>query len=932
MAAALPRAGGGRPRSQIRRPVSPAGGGSPTRRRGPARRRPPRGPPVPATGAHLCASARQSRAGDQLFCRRHLGTLVRQLQAKGPPPSGPQEETAPPRPHGAPRPWCSAAPWTPQQAGDASPRSSRPSVRDPGPWPPHSSPPPTRFTDLHQRCVAVSLPVSRRVHAAAPTCSSASVRAGCGRWIEGGAVLNIGKLLRGKQRYYLDQVARSQEEYYTGAGEAPGQWAGAAAAELGVAGEVSEDGLLRMLAGAHPDTAVRLGGPPRGERVLAFDLTFRAPKSVSLLYALGGPRVSATAQEGHRRALAAALGYRERHAAVARRGQGGQQLVRGNGVVAAVVQHRTSRAGDPLLHSHVLVANLTRGPDGRWTALDGRALYAHARTAGYLYQAVLRHELTRQLGVAWDRVHNGVADLAGIPRSVLVAFSRRRQQITRRLAERGEHSAKSAQTAALDTRGAKERGVSQQTLHGRWRQQAEAVGFAARDLEAVVDQAAHRPAAGIDQDRLIAHLAGPKGLTREASTFCRRDVLRAICEQLPAGADLTDIEHLADRFLRAEGHVIPVTYTVGDLASAPAGDSIRRADGRAVAARADTQRYSTCELVALETNVVAAAERRQDEGAGVVGGQLLDAVLASHAGRTTARASAGTPPPRLAADQQAMVRALTASGHGVQVVNAHAGTGKTFALDAARAAWQQAGYRVLGAALAAQAAKELADGAGIDSSTIARLLGDLEDPRAPGLGPGTVLVVDEATMVGTRQLCRLLEHAEQASAKVALVGDTAQLPEIDCGGLFRGLTVRLGAIQLAENRRQTLQWEREALELLRAGDPGAAIGRYWQHDRVVVRGSAPALRRQLVADWWAAMGRTDEQPPIMIAARRADVADLNGRARALMAADGRLGTQTLTVGEQEFAVGDRIVTLHNQRRRLGCLNGTRGTVTAIDHE
>jgi len=743
-------------------------------------------------------------------------------------------------------------------------------------------------------------------------------------------VLNIGKLLRGKERYYLDQVARSQEEYYTGAGEAPGQWAGAAAAELGVAGEVSEDGLLRMLAGAHPDTAVRLGGPPRGERVLAFDLTFRAPKSVSLLYALGGPRVSATAQEGHRRALAAALGYLERHAAVARRGQGGQQLVRGNGFVAAVFQHRTSRAGDPLLHSHVLVANLTRGPDGRWTALDGRALYAHARTAGYLYQAVLRHELTRQLGVAWDRVHNGVADLAGIPRSVLVAFSRRRQQITRRLAERGEHSAKSAQTAALDTRGAKERGVSQQTLHGCWRQQAEAVGFAARDLEAVVDQAAHRPAAGIDQDRLIAHLAGPKGLTREASTFCRRDVLRAICEQLPAGADLTDIEHLADRFLRAEGHVIPVTYTDGDLASAPAGDSIRRADGRAVAARADTQRYSTCELVALETNVVAAAERRQDEGAGVVGGQLLDAVLASHAGRTTARASAGTPPPRLAADQQAMVRALTASGHGVQVVNAHAGTGKTFALDAARAAWQQAGYRVLGAALAAQAAKELADGAGIDSSTIARLLGDLEDPRAPGLGPGTVLVVDEATMVGTRQLGRLLEHAEQASAKVALVGDTAQLPEIDCGGLFRGLTVRLGAIQLAENRRQTLQWEREALELLRAGDPGAAIGRYWQHDRVVVRGSAPALRRQLVADWWAAMGRTDEQPPIMIAARRADVADLNGRARALMAADGRLGTQALTVGEQQFAVGDRIVTLHNQHRRLGCLNGTRGTVTGVD--
>jgi len=741
-------------------------------------------------------------------------------------------------------------------------------------------------------------------------------------------VLNIGKLLRGKQRYYLDQVARSQEEYYTGAGEAPGHWAGAAAVELEVAGEVSEDGLLRMLAGAHPDTAARLGGPPHGERVLAFDLTFRAPKSVSLLYALGGPVVSRAASDSHAHALAAALGYLERHAVVARRGHGGQQLVRGNGFVAAVFQHRTSRAGDPLLHSHVLVANLTRGPDGRWTALDGRALYAHAKTAGYLYQAVLRHQLTHQLGVAWGRVHNGVADIVGIPQPVLVAFSRRRQQITRRLAERGEHSAKSAQTAALDTRRGKERRVSEQTLRGRWRRRAEAVGFAARELEAVVDQAASQPAAPIDQDRLLAHLAGPEGLTREASTFCRRDLLRAICEQLPAGAELGEIERLADQFLRAEGLVIPVTYIDDDLA--PAGDTIRRADGRAVSARADTQRYSTHELVALEASVIAAAQRRQDEGAGVVPEQLLDEVLASHVGRRVPRAAGDASPARLADDQVAMVRALATSGHGVQVVNARAGTGKTFALDAARAAWQAAGHRVLGAALAGKAASELTDGSGIESGTVSRLLLDLEDPRAPGLGANTVLVVDEAAMVGTRQLGRLLQHAEQVGAKVALVGDSAQLPEIDCGGLFRGLSVRLGAIQLTENRRQVHQWEREALELLRAGNAGDAIGRYWQHDRVVVRGSAPAVRSQLVADWWAAMGHADEQPPVMIAARRVDVDDLNGRARALMTAAERLGAQVLTVGDQGFAVGDRIVALKNHQRRLGVLNGTRGTVTGID--
>jgi conjugative relaxase-like TrwC/TraI family protein len=742
-------------------------------------------------------------------------------------------------------------------------------------------------------------------------------------------VLNIGKLLRGKERYYLDQVARSQEEYYIGAGEAPGHWAGTAAADLDVAGEVSEDGFLRMLAGAHPDTAARLVGPPRGQRVLAFDLTFRAPKSVSILWALDGAAASRTVHESHEHALSAALGYLERHAAIARRGAGGQQLVRGNGFLAAVFRHRTSRAGDPLLHSHALVANLTRGPDGRWTALDGRALYAHAKTAGYLYQAVLRHELTEQLGVTWERVHNGVAELSGIPPPVLEAFSKRRQQIKQRMRERGEHSAKSAQTAALDTRSAKERGVSQETLLGRWRRQAEALGFTVRDLEAPLGRATSQSAAALHQDQLLDDLAAPEGLTRQASTFSRRDVLQAICERLPTGAELNEIERLADRFLCADERVVPVTYTSDDPALT--GDTIRRADGRAIAARADTQRYSTSELVALETSTIAAAQRRLGEGAGVIPEPVVDSVLANHVGRTTSRSGVSSPP-RLGPDQQAMVRTLTTSGHGVQVVNAHAGTGKTFALDAARAIWQAAGYRVLGAALAAQAAKELADGAGIESSTIARLLLDLEDPRAPGLGSDTVLVIDEASMVGTRQLARLLDHAKRAGINAVLVGDTAQLPEIDCGGLFRGLLVRLGGIKLDHNRRQTEQWEREALELLRAGDPGAAIGRYWQHGRVVVGDSAPALRRQLVADWWAAMDHSGERPPVMIAARRADVADLNGRARVLMAIDGRLGTETLIVGEQEFAVGDRIVTLHNQRRRLGCLNGTRGTVIGIDQE
>ncbi len=133
-----------------------------------------------------------------------------------------------------------------------------------------------------------------------------------------------------------------------------------------------------------------------------FDLTFRAPKSVGVLFGIGEPEVVREIVQAHEAAVGEALGYLEREACVARRGHGGAVFVRGRGFVAAAFRHRSSRAGDPLLHTHVVVASATQGPDGRWTALDGRLLYRHAKTAGFLYQAALRAEITGRLGLEWE--------------------------------------------------------------------------------------------------------------------------------------------------------------------------------------------------------------------------------------------------------------------------------------------------------------------------------------------------------------------------------------------------------------------------------------------------------------------------------------------------------------------------------------------------
>jgi conjugative relaxase-like TrwC/TraI family protein len=205
-----------------------------------------------------------------------------------------------------------------------------------------------------------------------------------------------------------------------------------------LSGTVQADDVRAVLDGRTPDTGRSVLWVRRLDRLPGFDLTFSAPKGVSLLFALADPRTSRLVREAHDRAVAAALGYLEREAGEVRRGRDGVDRLPGGGFVAAAFRHRTSRAGDPQLHTHVQVANMTRGCDGRWSALDGRQLYWQAKTAGTLYQAALRHEL-RALGLRFVMRENGLFELADVPRPVLRAFSRRRVEIEAELARRGSH-------------------------------------------------------------------------------------------------------------------------------------------------------------------------------------------------------------------------------------------------------------------------------------------------------------------------------------------------------------------------------------------------------------------------------------------------------------------------------------------------------------
>jgi conjugative relaxase-like TrwC/TraI family protein len=341
-------------------------------------------------------------------------------------------------------------------------------------------------------------------------------------------MLSISPLKADRVDYYLASVGRGVDDYYTGSGEAPGHWVGSACESAGVSGRVGESEFRALLDGREPGSGRHLV-PNRADRTLGFDLCFRAPKSVSLAFAFGDLfEVMPEVVRAHDAALVAALDYLERHAALGRRGRNGFEQVATSGFVGATFRHRTSRAGDPHLHSHVVVANLCQGSDSRWGALDGRLLFHHAKTAGYLYEAQLRIELTRRLGVAWGPVRNGIADIDGIPKSVLRSFSRRRAEMDAHLDSRGEHSPRAAQIAALATRQAKGHHVDRTELHAAWQKRAHEIGFDPSSISGLLNRVAPEPMRPAQRRDLLAELLGPDGLTSQTSVFDRRDVVRGL--------------------------------------------------------------------------------------------------------------------------------------------------------------------------------------------------------------------------------------------------------------------------------------------------------------------------------------------------------------------------------------------------------------------
>jgi ATP-dependent exoDNAse (exonuclease V) alpha subunit len=527
--------------------------------------------------------------------------------------------------------------------------------------------------------------------------------------------------------------------------------------------------------------------------------------------------------------------------------------------------------------------------------------------------------------MAWGQVENGHADLLGLPREVVEEYSKRRAQILGRLEERASElnaerramgmpermigSVQEFEIARRETRAAKNRQMATGELAAGWERSFEE-RFGQDPTDFVRRLLGRTKVAALTEDqRMALYRDVASQLTESCSTFTRYQVIQAIAETWAPGMPADQLVAEAARFLES-GWAVKVANTAEH-------EVITLRDGRTVAVPGDDRLWTTADMLGTEREVVSMAQ------------QMAGRTVARVPEHEVARAIAGSEL-KLSDEQAEMVRRLC-SGPGLQVVEAPGGTGKTAALAAAVDAWSDAGYEVCGAAPSAKARDRLRAGAGCETQMLDRLLVSLD--RGHALRRDSVVILDEAGMVATRKLHRLLEHATSAAAKVVLIGDREQLPSIEAGGAFQGLADRLGAIGLRENRRQEEAWLRDAVDGLRSGDVAGYLRAYEAHGGVVYDQTADQIVADMTRCYFEARDRGEEVA--MIAFRRQDRDQLNAAARAERVRRGEVAPDGVrTASGLVLGIGDEVVARENGHPQLNrvpreVINGTRGRVMGV---
>lgn len=782
-------------------------------------------------------------------------------------------------------------------------------------------------------------------------------------------------------------LATSLTRYYTEAGTPPGFWIGSGLPGLEdtslADGELVTESQLRHLLGRgeHPTTGAQLGRAyfafkslrervkirtarlsdglnaeqreaavarivteektrKRPRTVAGYDFTFSAPKSVSVLWAVADGGTQAVIARAHHQAIRDVVELIERDVAATRVGTNGVAQVDVRGVIATAFDHFDSRAGDPQLHTHVVLANRIQAADGKWRTLDGRPLHAAVVALSEHYNAVLADHLTRILGVEWEarergRDRNPAWEITGVNDGLIDEFSSRaaaietekERLIEEYLARHGKYPSETTiirlrQQATLATRPEKQL-RSLADLTAEWRYRASRVLGEDCTTWASILLGSGVPHGALRADDLLLDQVAQIGdvvvsqVGVKRSTW-RRWNLHAEASRQTMGlrfASVTDREAVIGMIVDA-AETASLRLTPPELVAPPA--QFTRDDGSSVFRPKHQTIYSSTRILDAEDALL---ELSRATTAPVVPLRTVGAVVARPGDRGIT----------LSVEQQAAVEKIAVSARTIDVLVGPAGTGKTTTLGALRRAWEKEhGPRsVIGLAPSAAAAEVLAEDLGIETDNTAKWLHEHDHGRWD-LRVGQLAIIDESSLAGTLALERIATHAADVGAKVLLVGDWAQLTAVDAGGAF-GLLVRDrgDAPELADVRRFHADWEKNASLQLRLGKP-EVIDTYDDEGRIV-GGDYDDILEAAYRTWYADIA--DGKTSLLIAETNETVTELNTRARDDRILDGHVTPDGNRLHDGTHAgTGDIIITRKNDRRlttgNSWVKNGDRWSVTA----
>ena len=700
-------------------------------------------------------------------------------------------------------------------------------------------------------------------------------------------MLSISAMSGGQAGYYL---GLAREDYYLEGGEPPGKWFGEGAERLGLVGEVEPDHLYNLFAGLAPSGEYSLVQKQqhdgKADHRPGWDLTFSAPKSVSTLWSQSEEGERLVIQKIHAKAVTDALAYLQDTASVTRRGKGGKDLEK-VGLVVAMFEHSTSRAMDPQLHTHALVMNLSIRDDYTTGTLSSLDLFLSKMAAGALYRAELAKGLEEHLGL---RVHRERSwfEVDGVSEDLMQTFSKRRDAIEEALSKSGLSSAEASAVAAIQTRDSKS-AVSRSELFQDWRLEGARHGWSTEQTRKLFD--AFHPSRDIQMEILQCCQKAAGRLTKDEAFFSERDFIRYVAEEAQGrGLGASEVREGSGDFLAHSAQIIRLGSYKGE------------------------DRFTTQQMLDLEHELLAGADTLKDNDA--------HELSSESAMRTLSRYG------ELSQEQLQAVWHITNETGALAVVSGMAGTGKTRMLFAAREAWESEGYNVIGGALAARAATELTSGAQIESGTIAKILLDI-DRGGRRLTAKTILVIDEAGMVATPEMRRLILACQESGAKLVLIGDERQLQPIGPGAPFMELGARFGRAELTDVRRQNEDWARQAVKDMADGKARDALKAFAERGLINISETRSEAMLNLVRSW-RQDGLRPEQT-LILAGTRKDVQTLNRHAQDERLKAGELGADPLRRGSDLFYLNDRVMFTAN-KRTLGVQNGSKGTVCGLSVE